>query len=125
MFKVPLILCVFVLFLSGCRSVNCLRLDNRSNMMNLTAGMSKSEVTKIMGTECVSAFHHTGKGRPSLPAACNPYKTETQTVDGKVYEVLYYVTDQMKDDGAITDDELTPLYLHNDKLIGWGRDFLK
>ena len=124
MFKVCLILSVVVLCLFGCRSVNCLRLDNQENIMKLSVGMSKGDVMKIMGTECVDAFRHTGKGRPPLPAACNPYKTETQNVDGKSYEVLYYVTDQMKDDGAITDDELTPLYLQNDKLIGWGRNFL-
>ena len=123
MSKFFLILSVFVLFLFGCRSVNCLCWDNQSNMMKLSVGMSKGEVMDIMGTECVSAFHNTGKGRPPLPAACNPYKTETQSIDGKIYEVLYYVTNQMQDDGAITDDELTPLCLQNDKLIGWGRDF--
>jgi hypothetical protein len=92
-------------------------------MTKLSMGMSKGEVMEIMGTECVSVFRYTGKGKPPLPAACNPYKTETQTVDGKIYEVLYYVTDQVKDDGAITDDELTPLYLQNGQLVGWGNDF--
>ncbi|MEC8479353.1 MAG: DUF3192 domain-containing protein, partial [SAR324 cluster bacterium] len=35
-------------------------------------------------------------------------------------ELLYYHTDLKTPDGAVTDDELTPVVLIEDKVIGWG-----
>ena len=43
----------------------------------------------------------------------------------KIFEVIYYVTDVKNDDGAITDDELTPLVFDEGNLIGWGWSFLQ
>ena len=34
--------------------------------------------------------------------------------------MLYYHTDLKTPDGAVTDDELTPVVLIEDKVIGWG-----
>lgn len=51
----------------------------------------------------------------------NPYKVEVlKGKDGQIYEVLLYYTDVKKMDGAITDDELTPLIIKDGKLQGWG-----
>ncbi|MCJ7555009.1 MAG: DUF3192 domain-containing protein [Ignavibacteriaceae bacterium] len=46
------------------------------------------------------------------------------SIDDKIFEVWYYYTDMKAYDGAITDDELTPVVFENDKLIGWGQSFL-
>ena len=35
-------------------------------------------------------------------------------------ELLYYHTDLKTHDGAVTDDELTPVVLLGGKVIGWG-----
>jgi hypothetical protein len=39
---------------------------------------------------------------------------------GHVFELLLYYTDIKRRDGAITDDELTPLVILDGKLDGWG-----
>ena len=69
--------------------------------------------------------------------ATNPYKSEMHTVDGRVYEVLYYYTDTMRKKrinvhlpglekaNPILDEELTPVVLQNNRVIGWGRAFFK
>jgi len=54
-----------------------------------------------MGNETQSTFYD---------VITNPYCSETlKGKDGYTYEVLFYYTDIKKQDGAITDDELTPL----------------
>ena len=50
-----------------------------------------------------------------------PYRSETLSLsNGKRLELLYYQTDLKTPDGAVTDDELTPVVLIEDKVIGWG-----
>jgi hypothetical protein len=112
------------MFLTGCGiSSESLRLNNQKNLMNVSIGMNKKEVMDIMGYQSAKpkfrgAFQH------QLPAANNPYKSEIIKIDSKTYEVLYYLTDNKKDDGAITDDELTPMYFNEGILMGWGLKFL-
>jgi len=55
----------------------------------------------------------------------NPYRSEILQGKEKTFEIVYYVTDVKRDDGAITDDELTPLVFDDGKLIGWGSGFLE
>lgn len=112
------------LFLIGCgMSSEGLRLNNQKNLMKVSIGMNKKEVMDIMGYQSVmpkfrGAFQH------RLPAANNPYKSEIIKINDKTYEAVYYLTDNKKDDGAITDDELTPMYFNEGILIGWGLKFL-
>ena len=40
--------------------------------------------------------------------------------DDSVFELLLYYTDIKKADGAITDDELTPIVLKDGRVDGWG-----
>ena len=47
-----------------------------------------------------------------------PYRSETLSLSsGKRLELLYYHTDLKTPDGAVTDDELTPVVLIEDKVI--------
>ena len=91
------------------------RTMNKERLNELEIGMSKDEVLIIMGTKRFSIA--------SSPFTVeNPFRIEVQSSDKNIYRVLYYYTDLVKADGFITDDELTPVILKNNKLVGWGRD---
>jgi len=100
-------------------------------LSQLEIGMDKEKVLKTMGREekgivtwIPILFPLIWVPFPSYHIN-NPYKTEFLTVNDKQYDVIYYYTDVRKADGAITDDELTPLIFEDGKLIGWGWSFLK
>ena len=63
---------------------------------------------------------------PGAPSRINnPYRVEAfKGKDGHIHEVLYYYTDLKKDDGVITNDELTPIVLKDGEVVGWGWGFL-
>lgn len=50
----------------------------------------------------------------------SPYRTAALESDGVRYEALYYYTGGTGPEGGITDQQLTPVLLGNDKLVGWG-----
>lgn len=79
--------------------------------MHLSPGMSKGDVLNTMGTETITTTADT---------ITNPYRTELYRAGGHVFELLLYYTDIKARDGAITDDELTPLIIKDGKLDGWG-----
>ena len=54
----------------------------------------------------------------------NPNRTEMHNAETVRIEIIYYYTDIKKADGAITDDELTPLVLKDGVLDGWGWSYL-
>jgi EAL domain-containing protein (putative c-di-GMP-specific phosphodiesterase class I) len=101
--------------------------------------MTKAEVLKAMGTDAVQTYK-----KPALPSKKgskqisdeiralyrserinNPFRTETShTADGVHVEILLYYTDTLNVDGAITDDELTPVVIEGGVLAGWGWIFL-
>ena len=109
-------------------------------MLNkLSVGMTKAEVLEIMGTDSVQTYKKSAlpsnKGSKKISDGMralnrgerinNPFRTETShTADGTYAEVLLYYTDALKLDGAITDDELTPLVIEAGVLVGWGWTFL-
>jgi tol-pal system protein YbgF len=97
-------------------SAERVRKTNRDNLVLLSVGMTKSEVFRLMGTKTVETEFMT---------ITNPYRIETlQGGDGETYEIVSYYTDRKKTDGAITDDEITPLVFHAGGLSGWGWPFL-
>lgn len=109
-----LLLC---LALVGCATLSKIRATNRERLNKISIGMTKQEVLDIMGTKTITAR--------SSEVINNPYKTETLRSEDKVFEVLYYYTEIKRSDGAITDDELTPLVFDEGKLIGWGWSFFE
>lgn len=131
--KVPLLsgLVFIVFFLSACagspyatwslrNALEEVRSENRTNLLKLQVGMTKTEVLQIMGTQEDKLWG--GVGYPQRIS--NPFRAETLEGKDGTLEVLYYYTDLQKQDGAVTDDELTPLVLKNNKLVGWGRSAL-
>lgn len=99
------------LLLVGCVSLDAIRAENRQRLMNLSTGMTKSEVLAVMGTKTIMSED----GQIN-----NPYRTEMYRSQGHTFELLLYYTDKKRADGAITDDELTPLVIMDGKLDGWG-----
>lgn len=118
------------LFLMGCTQLfytpQDLMSNNRAHLSSLHVGMTKDEATIIMGTEGKSMCLTPGPLFICMGSELinNPYRTTGFKMDDKAYDVLYYWTDVKNLDGAITDDELTPLIFENGKLIGWGRELV-
>jgi hypothetical protein len=99
-----------------------MRSQNKQRLTTLKLGSTRDEVMRLMGTESATSCHHiTCVASETLP---NPYRVSMLQADGKTYEILYYYTDVKQMDGAITDDELTPLVLEDGKLIGWGQELV-
>ena len=90
----------FIVSSISCTSPGKIRERNRNNLSRLTLDMSRQQVLTVMK---------------------RPYRSETLSLsNGKRLELLYYHTDLKTPDGAVTDDELTPVVLIEDKVIGWG-----
>jgi len=111
MLKKISIFIIFSIILSGCAQLSQIRADNRQKLNQLSSGMTKQEVLNVMGTKTVTAQD---------TVITNPYRTEMYRSNGHVFEIILYYTDIHKQDGAITDDELTPLVIIDGKLDGWG-----
>lgn len=63
-------------------------------------------------------------GLPRGTEITNPWRVEMYEAGGSIWEILFYYTDVKRSDGAITDDELTPLVLKDGELDGWGWSYL-
>lgn len=111
-----------------------IRESNALNIRKLEPGMSKQEVSDIMGTGTSRTregiyLEQRLIGYVDLTVS-NPYRTETMAVDGDSFEVLYYYAktggmrmgywDTQYDGGTVPDRFLTPVVLKNGKLLGLG-----
>lgn len=121
----------------GCADVGNLeqlRALNRQNLSSLTLGMSRDEVTEVMGAN----FARDTYSNLEHLTATNPYTSEVRLVREQRIEILYYYTDSNikrnwritslpgRDRASpITELELSPVVLQHGKVIGWGRRFLK
>ena len=102
---------VALTLLSGCSGLSHVRADNRERLNELSVGMSRQDILDTMGTETMQA---------QGSVITNPYRTEMHRAHGHTIELLMYYTDIQKRDGAITDNELTPLVVIDGELDGWG-----
>jgi hypothetical protein len=124
--KSTLILAVAAINTVACASfyidpIDVMRDRNKHNLSQLSAGMSRPEVDQIMGTDTAGGV----LGTLHRANISNPYRIEKVTgADRQEYEILFYYTDVKRRDDVVTDDELTPVVLHNGKVVGWGYDFL-
>ncbi|MFO7588483.1 MAG: DUF3192 domain-containing protein [Gemmatimonadota bacterium] len=121
----------------ACATAVGFRERNRENLERLRVGMIRSEVFELMGAETVRALGTEagmiGAAEDSLavsrieipvggprPVLRNPHRNATYEAAGHVWEVLFYYTELVEDDGLVTDDELTPVVLRDGILVGWG-----
>lgn len=114
--KKILILGAVMIHLVACASMEQIRAQNRSQLMRLSPGMTRAEVLGVMGQETVNV---------NGERVTNPYRNEVYRAGEQSFEILFYYTDLKARDGAITDDELTPLVLKDGVLDGWGWSYLR
>jgi hypothetical protein len=97
------------------------RTANRSKLIQLHVGMDREAVLHLMGTEPMLIRDL----RSVVTTINNPYRTEMYRAGDHRFEILFYYTDLKSSDGAISDDELTPLVMLDGSLDGWGWSYLK
>ncbi|MBL4913447.1 DUF3192 domain-containing protein [Shewanella schlegeliana] len=73
--------------------------NNRNNLSKISLGMSKDQVTTLMGTA--------------------DFNEAYIQQDKEVY-VLFYRTQRTHGDGKTTKDECTPVVISNNAVVGWG-----
>jgi len=126
---------------AACASAAGFRDENIRNLDRLRTGMTRGQVFDVMGTKTASvsgteASGPVGIGEDTLgvsqvqipvggpkPVLQNPHRSELYRAGGSNWEVLFYYTSVVADDGRVTDDELTPVVLRDDTLTGWGWDY--
>ena len=126
---------------SACASAGGFRESNVKNLDRLHTGMTREQVFDVMGTASVSAAGTESSGPVGVaedtlgvnrvqipiggprPVLQNPHRNETYEADGSSWEVLFYYTSVVADDGRVTEDETTPVVLRDDVLVGIGWDF--
>ncbi len=112
---------IFSTLLFGCApSLMMVQAENRSKLNNISLGISKSEVLNIMGTSTVKVASPVG-----WVYINSPYRSETMEESGKSYEILFFWTDTKKNASVVVDDDLTPIVLYNNKVVGYGWRYLK
>ncbi|MDD5561707.1 MAG: DUF3192 domain-containing protein [Candidatus Omnitrophica bacterium] len=119
-------LLLMVALLSGCATMTASRFtaNNRMSLAHLSRGMSKAKALALMRSGVsVYTCDQVSSRKPVRVTINNPYSTEIIEPYGRVLEVIYYATG-LNNNCLITDDELTPLVFEDNKLIGWGKNFL-
>ena len=99
---------------------------NQSNLIKIELGMTKKEVVESMGgiktiqTYTSRDFMYRVKG----DKISNPYSRDLKMdKEGNSIEILWYYTDKKEADGAINKDELTPIILEENLVVGMGWGF--
>ena len=81
-------------------------------------GMSRADVIQVMLDE-VRLLQMSGQAR-------NPYATRfVNDLRDEQLEVMYYYTGMKKPDDRVTADELMPVILKDDSVVGWGWETLE
>ena len=125
--------------LLGCASATNFRESNRVNLGRLVLGMDRGAVLGVMGVGQQRQLTGSetdgpiGTGRDSMgvmsvqipiggnrPVLYNPHRGELYNADGSSWEIFFYYARVRHNDGMVTEDELTPIVLRDDVLIGWG-----
>jgi hypothetical protein len=115
------------IFLAGCASltVSEVTAKNRENLVKLYVGQTRSNALSTMGSCPVTLDCTVAPGKQTKEVIIpNPYRTETVQSADRRFEVVYYAID-IKDDCTVNEDGLMPLVFENDKLMGWGKEFLQ
>jgi hypothetical protein len=122
---------VVLAFAAGCAnlmidSVEQLRETNKQRIAQLSVGMPRAQVEKLLGdARAGGRLGDVAFGRLRHLEVKNPQREERITgTDGAVYDVLFYYTELKTRDDKITDDELTPLVFRAHELAGIGYPFL-
>ena len=88
---------------------------NLTNLNKLSIGMTKQQLTELMGTF---------QSKTSNSVVPNPYVIEPILISGKTYEVLWYLTKKYPPFTPVKKSQATPVVLKDGKVIGWGDSYL-
>ena len=115
----------YLMILSGCATTSP-TVREMVNLHSIHNGMSPQEVKTLLGDKVATGYDLVNPQKQSFTPITfkNPYREETLKNGDKTYEIAYYFTSIKKQDGMITNDELTPLVFENNRLIGQGWTFL-
>jgi len=84
----------------------------------VTLGMTRQEVVQTMLDE-VQLLQMSGQ-------VTNPYATRfAKNPDGESLEVMYYYMGMKKGDDLVTEEELLPVILKDNAVVGWGWEALE
>jgi len=99
---------------------------NQSNLLKVDLGVTKTKVLEVMGgvKKIRTYVSSTLVLKKESIIINNPYNREFKTDStGNTLEILWYYTNVNKADGDITKDQLTPIMLEKNAVIGLGWDF--
>ena len=97
-------------------------LVNRTALKGLKTGMRLEEAKRRMGDRTRTG----NSGYFTNIILENPYRSMTfYGRKGERIEILLYLTEVRKLDGAFTPEQFTPVYFINNRLSGWGWDSLQ
>ncbi len=132
------ILLLPIIMITGCATVNLEQTSpvktspnmvsvmsdqNLTHINHVYVGMTRKEVETVMGESLTIGY--VKNANAFEPTTINsPYRREKIKKNGKMYEVLYYFTDIRKSDEYISENELMPVVLEGNIVIGKGHHFL-
>lgn len=92
----------------------------------LQTGLTREEAAAVLGDKIIVGYEMPDTRRQHYKPIVqeNPRRVENYRDGQNVYIIDYYFIGINRSDGQITDDELTPLVFQDDRLIGWGWEFL-
>ena len=111
--------------LTGC-AVYSKNIREMTDTRQVQVGMSKEEVKIVLGDRVVTGYERKDPSSHEFTAITlkNPYRVEILKRGDTTCEAYFYITSIKRQDGVITDDELTPFVFEQDRLIGKGWSFL-
>lgn len=97
------------------------------SLRHIQTGLTRAEVKALLGDQVIIGYDMPdSREERYMPIVMgNPYRVENVKFSGKTYDIDYYFVGINVSDDKIADDELTPMVFKDDKLAGWGWDFLK
>jgi len=123
----PICLLVFAVMVSGCAAPMTLSQATaltREMLLKTSVGMSRKKVDNIVGTKPKKVIDPKASNDQTFATFNNPFRSEIIQGNGKNFEVVFYVTDDIGGDGVFSNEDLTPLVFEEGKMIGWGWGYL-
>ena len=95
---------------------------NQSNLLKIDIGFNKTQVIEAMGG--VKNIQTYSRSKAKIGVISNPYSRDLKTdMDGNSIEILWYFTDIKNNDGSIRKEDLTPIILEKNSVVGLGWGF--
>ncbi|GAO44715.1 hypothetical protein FPE01S_03_07540 [Flavihumibacter petaseus NBRC 106054] len=99
---------------------------NQANLLKVDLGVTKTKVLEVMGgVQKIQTYTSSSIVTKKEDVIINnPYNREFKTDSaGNTLEVLWYYTNVKKAEGDITKEQLTPIILDKNAVVGLGWDF--